>query len=53
MAEGSALEEPVGVGTILLDEYYVNRKIRMIDSGGFYVIDEGLLDECLKIMSGR
>ena len=43
----------LGVGTMLLDEYYVQRKIRMIDTRGFYESDERLLDECLNIMSGR
>ena len=52
-AETSVFEGSIGEGTILLEEYYVHRKIRMIDTRGFYVIDEGLLDECLKIMSGR
>ena len=51
--EVTAFGQSDGVGTILLDEYYVQRKIRMIDTSGFYESDERLLDECLNIMSGR
>ena len=49
----SAFGQPSGVGTILLEEYYVQKKIRMIDTRGFYESNESLLDECLNIMSGR
>ena len=31
----------------------MHKKIRMIDTRGFFESDEKLLDECLKIMSGR
>ena len=40
-------------GTIILEEYYVQKNIRMVDTRGFFESDEKLLDECLKIMSGR
>ncbi|XP_066025099.1 uncharacterized protein, partial [Pocillopora verrucosa] len=53
-AEQSAFEQGTGSeGTILLEEYYVHKKIRMIDTRGFFESDEKLLDECLRIMSGR
>ena len=52
-AEVTAFEDSSGGGTMLLEEYYVQRKIRMIDTAGFSVNDEGLLDECLAIMTGR
>lgn len=53
-AEQSAFEQGTGSeGTILLEEYYVHKKIRMIDTRGFFETDERLLDECLNIMSGR
>ncbi|XP_058956292.2 uncharacterized protein [Pocillopora verrucosa] len=53
-AEQSAFEQGTGSeGTILLEEYYVHKKIRMIDTRGFFESDERLLDECLNIMSGR
>ena len=53
-AEQSAFEQSTGSeGTILLEEYYVHKKIRMIDTRGFFESDEKLLDECLRIMSGR
>ena len=51
--EVTAFGQSHGAGTLLLDEYYVQRKIRMIDTRGFFAIDERLLDECLNIMSGR
>ncbi|KAJ7326045.1 hypothetical protein OS493_028769 [Desmophyllum pertusum] len=40
-------------GTIHLEEYLVQIKIRMVDTRGFYESDERLMDEYLKIMSGR
>jgi len=40
-------------GTIHLEEYYVQKNIRMVDTRGFFDSDERLLEECLKIMSGR
>lgn len=52
--EQSAFEQSTGrEGTILLEEYYVQKKVRMVDTRGFFESDEKLLDECLKIMSGR
>ena len=30
----------------------MHKKIRMIDTRGFFESDEKLLDECLRIMSG-
>ncbi|KAL9963875.1 hypothetical protein ACROYT_G027428 [Oculina patagonica] len=50
----NAFEQGTGKeGTIHLEEYYVQKKIRMVDTRGFFESDERLLDECLKIMSGR
>ena len=49
----SAFEQPFEEGNTLFTEYYVQRKIQMIETKGFYVNDEGLLDELLQIMSGR
>jgi len=40
-------------GTIHLEEYYVQKNIRMVDTKGFFESDERLLQECLGIMSGR
>jgi len=40
-------------GGILLEEFYVQTNIRMVDTRGFFESDEKLLDECLNIMSGR
>ena len=51
--EVSAFEQPFEEGNTLFTEYYVQRKIQMIETKGFYVNDEGLLDELLQIMSGR
>ena len=49
-----AFEQGTGkVGTIVLEEYYVQKNIRMVDTRGVFESDEELLDECLKIMSGR
>jgi len=50
----SAFEQGTGKeGTIHLEEYYVQKNIRMVDTRGFFDSDERLLEECLKIMSGR
>jgi len=50
----SAFEQGTGKeGTIHLEEYYVQKNIRILDTRGFMESDEKLLDECLKIMSGR
>ena len=50
----SAFEQGTGMeGTILLEEYYVQKNIRMVDTRGFFTRDEKLLNECLNIMSGR
>ena len=50
----SAFEQGTGKeGTIHLEEYYIQKKIRMVDTRGFFESDERLMDECLKIMSGR
>jgi len=49
-----AFEQSTGKeGTINLEEYYVQKQIRLVDTRGFFEGDEKLLDECLNIMSGR
>ncbi|KAJ7326033.1 hypothetical protein OS493_028756 [Desmophyllum pertusum] len=40
-------------GTIVLEEHYVQKKIRLIDTRGFLVGYDQLEDELLKIVSGR
>ena len=50
----SAFEQGTGMeGTIHLEEFYLQKNIRMVDTRGFFDSDERLLEECLKIMSGR
>ena len=56
-----ALGEPQGAfeqgtgkeGTIHLEEYFVQKQIRLVDTRGFFESDEKLFEECLNIMSGR
>lgn len=40
-------------GTIRLEEYYVQKDIRILDTRSFFQWDERALEECQKIMSGR
>ena len=50
----SAFEKGTGEeGGIILEEYYVQKKIRMVDTRGFFARDEKLYDECYNIMTGR
>ena len=50
----AAFEQGTGKeGTIILEEYLVQEKVRMVDTRGFFSSDEKLLEECLNIMSGR
>lgn len=39
--------------TIRLEEYYVQKDIRILDTRPFFEWDERALEECQKIMSGR
>ncbi|XP_020611796.1 uncharacterized protein LOC110050235 [Orbicella faveolata] len=39
--------------TILLEPYYLQKNIRMLDTRAFFEWDERALEECLKLMSGR
>jgi len=49
-----AFEQGTGKeGSILLEEFYVQKNIRIVDTRGFFEGDEKLLDECLNIMSAR
>jgi len=49
-----AFEQGTGKeGTINLEEYYVQKQIRLVDTRGFFDCDEKLFEECLNIMSGR
>lgn len=57
-----ALEEPQTAtdpdlerceGTFVLEEHYVQKKIRVVDTRGFFVSDEQLEDELLDILFGR
>ena len=41
------------VATILLEEYFVQKHVRLVDTQGFFWNDENLFEECLNIMSGR
>lgn len=50
----SAFEQGTGrEGTILLEECFVQKGIRMVDTRGFLEDDEVHVDECLKVVSGR
>ena len=50
----SAFEQGTGgEGNIHLEEYYVQKNIRMVDTRGFFARDERLVDECLDILTGR
>jgi len=50
----SAFEQGTGKeGNIILEEYYVQKKIRIVDTRGFFARDEKLQDEVLDIMTGR
>ena len=40
-------------GTILLEEYSVQKNISIVDTRGFFEGDEQLMEECLNIISGR
>ncbi|KAL9963876.1 hypothetical protein ACROYT_G027429 [Oculina patagonica] len=40
-------------GSIVLEEHYLQKKIRMVDTRGFFLSDEQLEDELLDILSGR
>ena len=40
-------------GTFVLEEHYLQKKIRMMDTRGFFVSDEQLDDELLDILFGR
>jgi len=40
-------------GTRILEEHYLQKNIRMVDTRGFSVMDEELEDEMLDIMFGR
>lgn len=42
-----------GEGDILLQEYYVQKQIRILDTRGFFERDDKLFDECLNILTGR
>ncbi|XP_022804667.1 uncharacterized protein LOC111341888 isoform X2 [Stylophora pistillata] len=50
----SSFEQGTGrEGTILLEECYVQKGIRLIDTRGFLEANEEIVDECLEIVSGR
>ena len=40
-------------GSIVLEEHYVQKQIRLVDTRGFLLSDERLEDELLSILSGR
>jgi len=40
-------------GSIILEEHYVQNKIRVVDTRGFFVSDEQLEDELRDILFGR
>ena len=40
-------------GSIHLEEYFVQKHVRLVDTRGFFESDEKLFEECLNIMSGR
>jgi len=50
----TAFEQGTGQeGNIILEEFYVQKNIRIVDTRGFFVRDEKLHDEVLDIMTGR
>ena len=50
----TAFEQGTGnEGNIILEEYFVQRNIRIVDTRGFFARDEKLQDEVLDIMTGR
>ena len=50
----SAFEQGRGdEGDILLQEYFVQKNIRLVDTRGFFESNERLFEECLNIMTGR
>lgn len=40
-------------GSIILEEHYLQKKVRMVDTREFFLSDEQLEDELLNILSGR
>ena len=50
----TAFEQGTGKeGSIILEEFYVQKNIRIVDTRGFFARDEKLHDEVLDIMTGR
>lgn len=39
-------------GSIILEEHYLQKKVRMVDTREFFLSDEQLEDELLNILSG-